>query len=305
MKPGIYKNVSWAEYKAIPYPSPSMLKPGLRSMRRLKRHLDEGIQPSAKTVAVGNALHAIVAGEFYDRYQIMPDFHLDPENVTDKTKAKSTNPNTKWCKAKIAEWRENLGDKEEMTEVAFNTAQKAYRELKRCKPAWELIKASDHEVTVIGEIAGVLCKTRLDGLTINKTIWDIKTTGDIEGRAFYRVFKRMNYWFQFAFHYLLVKSAGEDGFEPQDNYKCIAVETQGDYEVCVMDVPKNTLNDYEGIVRGLVENYRSSKQSGTWPGLYPSGQTNLYIPEYEMYEEAERVDWSGLETETEGSEVAF
>ena len=82
-EPGIYFDIPWSDYVRIPYMSPSKLKRGLRSMKHLKRAIDnpEDFQPSAKTVAVGNAAHAMLSGEFDQRYLVQPEFELDDENV--------------------------------------------------------------------------------------------------------------------------------------------------------------------------------------------------------------------------------
>lgn len=86
---GIHYDIPWSEYRALPFPSPSTLKHGMHSMKRLKRALDRdpSMQPSKKTTAVGNCVHALVADEFDDRYTVMPRYELDEDNVTLKTKS--------------------------------------------------------------------------------------------------------------------------------------------------------------------------------------------------------------------------
>lgn len=88
LQPGIYYDMPWEEYVSIPYPSPSLLKHGLRSPLRLKRAMDGECKPSEKTVAVGQTVHCMVSDEFEKRIAVMPSFETDPENLTKGTEKK-------------------------------------------------------------------------------------------------------------------------------------------------------------------------------------------------------------------------
>ena len=96
-EPGIYENISWAQYISCPYGSPSFFKHGLRSMKRLKRAIDqpEDFRPSEKTVAVGQAVHCMMAGEDAERIAVMPAFEEDAANMTKGATKKAPSKMTK------------------------------------------------------------------------------------------------------------------------------------------------------------------------------------------------------------------
>lgn len=332
-KPGLYKGMSWSDYKSIPYMNPSTLKHGLRSMLRLKRALDdaEEVQPSKDTVLVGSIVHALVSGEAEELYAILPEFELDDANKTAgreikrpakmekadgtpsaaaakwvaKCKEVNANPSsasitvgqektnsktTKFYQESVKRFAEQHPGKETITKAAYRVACKCHDSIRGNKKAKTLIDSSHHEVVAIGEIEGVMCKTRIDGVGIDSNfgiLWDLKTTGDIAPSAFWRVFNRLHYGFQFEFHRQLVRAAGENGFEVQQ-YKTIAAETQDDYDVGVLDVPLANLEQWTSRVEKTCERYRLAKSYGDWPGLYPDDVDHtLWMPNWAMEETIE------------------
>lgn len=280
MNPGIYANIDWDEYRALPYPSPSTLKKGLRSMRHLKRALDGEIPPpSPDAVAVGQAVHCIIAGE-EDRLAVMPDWHLDPLNVTGTGKP-SESKSTKFYKESKEAWLVENGQRSILSEVQLATAKKIVRLLRENQAANQLFESSKHELTVIADIDGVRCKTRIDGADPSSLrVWDIKTTGDIEPRALYRQSKKMGYFFQFAFHLMACAAAGKNRFVI-DRYDIIAAEVGGDYDCGVVEVPMQLLDDWTAKVKRVLREYKQAKESGVWPGLY-DGEGVLEVPDYDM-----------------------
>ncbi len=283
---GIHVGMPWEEYRAIDLPNQSMLKNGCRSMLRLKRYMDGEIQLKPETVTVGNAVHCMVAGELGDRYAEVPDFENDDENLTKgrKTKAgyvdrkKTASKSTEYYKSKVAEWESELGSREKINGVQLATARKCYLQIKQNRQAAELIGRSQLEVVVIGEIEGIRCKARVDGFDRDSlTWWDLKTTSDIEMKAFYRQFKNLRYGFQIAFHDLLFQSAGLQ----MQQFKFIAAEVQGDYDVGVLDVPNGVWERDHDLVSKVVDHYRICKASGRWPGMYPNGDI-LDVPNWDM-----------------------
>ena len=111
LSPGIYHDVPWSQYREIPYPSPSMLKHGLRSMKRLKRAADGELAPSETTVAVGQAVHCMISNEA-DRLAVMPAFEQDAENKT-KTGQPSKSKSTDYYKEQKAKWEAGNQSKNE------------------------------------------------------------------------------------------------------------------------------------------------------------------------------------------------
>ena len=221
--PGIYYGMSWAEYQAIDAMNPSTIKHGTRSMLRLKRAIDGECDPSADVVAVGNAVHCMIAGELEDRYAVMPAFEKDAENTTAAGKPSSSKATTYYKEASAA-WLDT-NDKDVLTEVQMATAAKIANQIRR--RCGKVIDGSQQEVVVVGEIEGVLCKTRLDGLKPDQElVWDIKTTSDISDNAFYRQYKSMQYGFVGAMHQELLR---QNGIVIRE-YIYLAAENGGDYD---------------------------------------------------------------------------
>ena len=305
--------------------NPSTLKNGLRSMLRLKRAIDGELQPSAKTVAIGQAVHCLVADET-DRLAVMPEFEKDPRNLTAgtvkeppkvmtkkdgslsaagqkwqdlcnehglpvdhhgeiRTGQKSTeSKNTDFYKTSFAQFTEASGGKTILSEVEMNVAKKVIGCVFENPKAAEIIRRSEQELTVIAEIEGVMCKTRIDGaIAKDRHVWDLKTTDDISGRAFYRQCKNIGHLFQFGFHQLACANAGKNAFAIE-KYDAIAAEVSGDYDTGVILIPPQLLDDWAEKVSRVLIDYRLAKSTGSWLGLYPAGVGLLDVPDYDMAE---------------------
>lgn len=314
MEPGIYFDMPWDEYRAIPYPSQSLLKHGMRSMKRIRRAKNGELAPSVKTTAVGQYVHCAISGEM-DRIAVMPRFELDEQNVVNvkqkpktylkadgsvsaagkrwdelckkhghpagydgKIGQKSTSKNTEFYQSAKEAWEREQAGKDIVTELDMQTARKVLAEISANKVARDLIDKAQQEVVVIGEIAGVMCKTRVDGYVDGeRTGWDLKTTDDIEPHKFYRHAKKMGYFFQFALQQLLFRSIG---LEMQE-YFIIGAEVQGDFDTALIPVPDQLIIDWETKVIRVVEQYRIAEKQNVWDGLFPSGHGYLEVPEYQ------------------------
>lgn len=280
----IYYDMSWDEYRGRSEMNPSTLKHGTRSMKRLWRAISGECQPNPQTVAVGNAVHCMIAGELEERFAIMPAFEDDDGNRTAKGDLPKNPKATAYYKAKKAEW-ESGNTKDTLTAVQVATAAKIANEIRNNNEARKLLESSSHEVVVTGVIAGVPMKTRLDGLTRdNACVWDIKTTQDASDEAFYRVYKRLKYGFSAAVHLILLK---QNGIELPD-YKFVVAETGDDYDVRVITVPLIAITNQTDAVEGAAKAYRQAAERGEWPGL---GNGEMYIPNWDMIEEPE-LEWS-------------
>lgn len=331
-EPGIYTGISWADYCRIPYMNPSTLKHGLRSMKRLKRAIDgEMAPPNPKTVAVGNAVHAFLSGEFNERFIEMPPFETDDENLTAGTaknppksmikqdgspsaagkkwielckehgkpddfkdtitvsQVKTQSKTTTYYQNKVAEFERDNESKTILTSVQVATARKVIGEIRKNKEADAVLSHSQHELTVIARINGLLCKTRIDiAKPQTGLVCDIKTTGDIEPRTFYRQAKKMGYFFQFAFHVEALANA-PGGWQVQE-YKVLAAEVGDDYDTGLINIPFALIDQWQARVLSKIEDYRLAKAAGIYDGLYKGGCGELVVPEYEMVEE-DQVQW--------------
>ena len=283
LEPGIYYDIPWADYCEIPYLTQSILKNGLRSMKRLKR-VKDGLHrlPKPETVAIGNAVHCMIAGEFSDRCAVLPDFEQDDDNVT-ATGNRSTSKSTKYYKESKADFEAEHADKSILKPAQFEAAEKTVKAIQNNPDATTCMAGCFHEVTVVAELEGVMCKTRIDLLNLNDgpRVAELKTTDDIAPHKFYRKCKQLNYFFQFAFHRLLLENAGDDWTSIQQ-YDVIAAEVQDDFDVGVIQIlPFSIIDDWCERVTELVVRYRGCKERDIWPGLY-AGPAVIAVPEYDM-----------------------
>lgn len=278
LEPGIYTGIEWADYLKIPYMSPSTLKHGLRSMRRLKRAIDGEITVDRATTAVGQMVHCMVAGEM-DRIAIMPAYDLDAANVTQQGKS-TTSKNTTYYKEQVSAFMDANRGKDIVTTEEHDTASKVYAGILRHDLMAEYIARSNQEVTVIAEVSGVKCKTRLDGLFDDGSCcWDLKCTSDVQPDILYRLTKRMRYLFQFGFHLLVLRSVGCN----LQSYSMLAVEVEGDFDLGVINVPIVLLETWADVVSDVLTKYRQCRESGVWPGLYPADESApLQVPNWDM-----------------------
>ncbi len=277
MKPGIYKDVSWQDYIAIDAMNPSKLKHGRRSMRRLKRAIDGECEPKKETTAIGNAVHCMLAGEVDDRYAIVPDFENDAENILKNGDRPKSPKATKYYKDKLAAW-ESDNTKEVLTEVQYATAKKVLRNV--IDSFGRHLNETNHEVVVVGEINGVLCKTRLDGLHGN-LVWDLKVARDASDHAFYRTYKQLGYGLAAAMHLELLR---QNGVRVQE-YRYLLAEPCDDYDTRDIDVPIIAIENQLDQLHNLITDYDNSRKQGIWPGMGPGV---LAIPDWDMAEP----DWS-------------
>jgi len=265
---------------------PSTLKAGLKSRLHLKRSIDGELKPNPKSVAIGNAVHCILANELEDRYCVMPPFELDPQNCT-ATGKESTSKNTLFFKESAELWRLEHADKEELSEVQVHTASLIANRVR--DRFHDLLDASEQEVVVVGTIAGLLMKTRLDGVHFGSgMIWDLKTSASITQKTFYRIFDTLGYGFSATVHVELMR---QNGFDCRE-YALICAEAQDDYDVRKLTLPFNIMENALPKVEQIAAQYLECMKTGIWPGL---PDDILETPNWDMAEK--ELDWGEEEEE--------
>ena len=92
----IDKSIAWNDYLSIKRMNPSTLVHGIKSMRRLRRAIQDGFPEESNAMRLGSGIHALLLepDEFDKRFVVMPTFHLDAANTTakgERTDSKLTN----------------------------------------------------------------------------------------------------------------------------------------------------------------------------------------------------------------------
>lgn len=276
MKPGIYDNLSFADYLAIDAISNTSL--GL--VERSPRHYRERVElESCKPLVLGSLVHCgrlepLAIGE---RYAVCPDYHLDDANLTTSGDV-SRSSTTKYVKAKVAEFAEANRDKEVVPRDWYQEMVAIVTSLHGDTRANELLNAAGRvELTLVWEddSTGLLCKARIDkeAASIGKFA-DLKTCADLQ--AFERSIARYGYHRQAA-HY-------QDGWATLTGELLepwiIAVEKAKPYCVKAAPIHEETLERGYERRRNALATIQECHETGSWPS--PPAPSSWKVPEWEL-----------------------
>lgn len=299
----ISRNVSWADYQQITRMNPSKLVRGCKSMKSLKRAIDDGFSEPTDAMRMGSGLHCLLleSDQFEDRYCVIPDFHKLPDNVTAQgkpTDSKATN----FYKNKVKEYASENAGREFVSRDQYDTMLCAIESLRGHAEASRLIEScgSNLEITVLGEISGVEFKGRIDALS-PQAIIDLKTTATVDTIQFGRTFANLKYGMKLAIYRELIRQSSTTR-----DVRVIAQEMSGDFDTVVFDVPDCVLDAGLAAAKLIIEDYRHSLKTGEWHGVDRGEKTvQLVVPNWSMPSDAEEAAmWHGASVESE-TEAAF
>ena len=294
----ITDKIPWADYVQVKRMNPSTLVAGCKSMLSLRNLIRDGFKEETNAMRMGSGAHALLLepNEFQERFCVMPDFHLSPDNVTGKGVPSQTRT-TDWYKREVAAFAAEYPDKTIIGRTQYDQCLRAIESIWERPKMRELVESSAKEVTVYGEILGVECKGRLD--LLNKTtIADLKTTPNIHKRKFGRVFSDLNYAFKLAFYRELVRQ----NLPGQWQVELITQELTGDFDNALVPVPREVLDNAWDKVVEVMTAYKRCLETDVWPGV--DGGKDYYeldVPNWAM-DGDEEFDWSSTveATEVEG-----
>jgi len=203
---------------------------------------------------VGRAAHALIL-EGRDRYEAEYAFG-GPINP------KTGNPYGKNTKA-FAAWAEAQG-KPVLSYEQVELVERMAAAVKGHEAAMTLLSDGVPEGVVRTEYGGVLCQARLDWLSVDHGIVDLKTADDID--YFECDARRYGYLHQLAF-YQRVLAGAADVLAP---VQFVAAEKHPPHRVGLWRADQDSLNqcatENEAAIRRLTECARTD----TWPTLYES-----------------------------------
>lgn len=116
---------------------------------------------------------------------------------------------------------------------------------------------------------GIKCKCRVDG--VGASLFDLKTTGNVDSRMFGRIAARMAYHGQIGMYH--------DGAKHKGPVFIIAAEAEPPYDVAVFEVGEDELLIGQELYQGYLALVRDCTATGAWPGKYPERQ-RLNLPKY-------------------------
>ena len=293
----INKTISWNDYLSIKVMNPSTLVHGIKSMRRLRRAIQDGFPEESNAMRLGSGIHALLLepDEFDKRFVVMPTFNLDIANATakgERTDSKLTN----YYKARVQEFKES--EKRSVLDAKqYDSILNCIEEIHSRPHMIDMLHRSSKEVTVLGEIDGVEFKGRMDMLAPD-CITDLKTTFDI-AQFERQTLRKFDYLFKMSIYRELVR---QNTVGVRD-VKIIAQETKDDFDNAVFSIPSEILDHSFSHVLQVVASYKQAVASDEWIG-WDRGEKEIVIDmPYEMRKQLENVDWSGVELSSEIKEV--
>lgn len=303
----ITDKIPWDEYCKVKRMNPSTLVAGCKSMLSLRNLMRDGFREETNAMRMGSGAHALLLepDKFKERFCVMPDFHLSPDNVTGKGVPSQTRT-TDWYKREVAGFVADNPDKTIIGQTQYDQCLRAIEAILERPKMRELVESSAKEVTVYGEILGVECKGRLDLLTDKpRGYWkiaDLKTTPNVHKRAFGRRFSDLRYDFKLAFYRELVRQNVErtSGIDVE----LITQELTGDFDNALVPVPAIVLDNAWSKVVEVMTEYKRCLETNRWPGV-DKGEDyyELDVPNWAM-DGDEEFDWSST-VEATDNEVTF
>jgi len=249
------------DYCAVPAISPSVLVEGLKSMKHL-RHAWYNPRPDTPDLEFGRAVHCLLFEPrvFEARYTFYPGRRAGKA---------------------YQDFQDEHPGAEVLKESDYNALVACARAILDEPPVQPLVKAGQAEVAVFAGEYGMQCRGRMDWLSSDGVLVDLKTTRNIEGRAFGHDFYRYHYDVKLGLYRRWVRNVTGCHYRTV----VIAAEKFPPYDVTVTPIPDAVLD--QGAIRGLrvLEQLRRAIESDRWPGIAGGAEYELVVPGYEMEEE--------------------
>ena len=269
MKPGIYPNLSFREYVAIPALNFSTLK----HMRRSPAHARElSLHPKESTTAQvrGSALHAAVLEP--DTFRKRFGYGPEPEDGLSVNKDGTLSRRGAQEKRLWAAW-ELEHPRVEMIPLGDFTACEAIAEKAAAHPVLGAMlrdPKAKRELTVVWESDGAPCKARLDLFATYRGwsyVVDIKSTeGDgfhsAERDSFSRGIATYQYGLQAAW-YLDALAAHAPA---KRRFVWAAMEFERPYEMALHEPTDELLSESRARIHEYKRQWIECEASGVWPG---------------------------------------
>ena len=283
--PGIYRDVPVADYDAIPALRRTFLWHLFDSSPGQAKYKQENFKPT-KALETGTMVHTALLEpeEFPIRYQVMPAYELDDDNVTKGGKVPDSPKATKYYREKKANFERICADggNELVTQVDYHMARIFGQNIRAHPVAGRFYKrGTASEAVIVGHLHGVLCKCRCDSLAEGgmPSGADIKTTADADPRSWRHSVRKFGYYFQASFYLELLRDAGL--VDP--NFLFIICDKTPPYEVVVREIGPRTLQLGALHVKQALELYQQCVKDDKWP-FYAEGIEETEMSNYDLRE---------------------
>lgn len=259
-KPGIYHNLTFAEYKAIPAINASSIKPAIKSLLNYKHSLAKPWGGSAATI-LGSAAHTLILepDKFASEYYRMPDF----EPIKEPTKEGSKNPfkTVKTIAAQEDEHAASFPTQQKLTTTQYTRAMGMASAIILHREASNLLRDTQRELTLVWDSPYGLCKARIDAYK-DGWIGDLKTSESIDYRNFSKSVADFHYYLSMAFYKW---GAEKLGLRVQ-SADLIAVQSDEPHDVVIYPLSERYLE--LGLLRAfyLLRKIKIARATNEYPG---------------------------------------
>lgn len=288
MKPGIYRNLSFADYRKIDAVNWSALKHMNNSPRHYRHAL---LHPKEQTPAqfAGVLFHAALLEpeRFAEQYAVRPDDA--PTKPQDRWRnAKKPSAETLANIAAYDEFMQRFAGVEFVEREQYDRAKAMAASVRNDPVTGQFFSSGETELSLVwvDEVTQLLCKGRIDLLSVMNGVnclclCDPKSTASTVARRFGNEANRMLYHCQMA-HYLAgLRALGQT----VDRAFLLACEFSGCYDPAAFELTPEQLELGEEIRAGLLSRLAECRMLDRWPGRYSEPQT-LEMPSY-LFEEVE------------------
>lgn len=249
--PGVLKR-SIDKYLKIEAVNWSLLKEMARSPLHFA-HRKENPREDSSGLARGRAVHTAVLEP-----ELFPKEYVIFEGKTRHGKA--------WDAFKAA-----YGDKTILKTDEYDKAWRCASRILKHPEAKAIMRdcAFEKTFTWTDPRTGLKCKCRVDG--IGSALFDLKTTGDVDARAFGRIAARLYYHGQLAMY--------GDGARHKGETFIIAAEAEPPFDVAVYQLGEDEIAIGQELYQGLLQQVVTCEKNNEWPGKYPV-RLPLKFPRY-------------------------
>lgn len=136
------------------------------------------------------------------------------------------------------------------------------------------------EITCQFNLDGIPFKARVDWLSSDGVLVELKTTRDVHPRAFEREYARRLYHAQAALYWMGLRACGVD----VAGARCIAVDKNAPHEVVVYRIGQDVLEAGTRLIFGWIARLKECRETGIWPGVDGGKVVDLRIPDWALLE---------------------
>jgi hypothetical protein len=258
-------DVAFDEYMGLPGEHYSSIK----EMHRSPNHYLSSVRPAdSDAMRVGRAIHSYV---------------LDPGNAN-VVQFDGRRAGKLWDEFKAAHVGSVILKPSDLQMVAL-----MHDSVARHPHAGALLVDGYGEITCQFEIDDIPFKARIDWLTSDGVLVELKTTRDVSPRAFEREYARRLYHAQAALYWMALRECNV----ACDEIRCIAVDKTAPYEVVVYRIGQDVIEAGARLVFGWIARLKECRLNGVWPGVDGGKIIDLRIPDWAFMEGLPDIELEG------------